>query len=117
MLGYVYFQDTSSSLPIFHQAVFSSATKPIPLVAALVSFISYSRNPVWSFSMLIDFILCPPLGCFSFCVLFHLLFSGQLKCKFATLLCTYDDILTHKKLIVTCSCSFYPYPCYPCFEL
>nr|XP_011457925.1 PREDICTED: uncharacterized protein LOC101300415 [Fragaria vesca subsp. vesca] len=38
-------KDTSSSLPIFHQAVFSSATKPIPLVAALVSFISYSRNP------------------------------------------------------------------------
>ncbi|XP_062019836.1 uncharacterized protein LOC133736387 isoform X1 [Rosa rugosa] len=36
---------TFSSLPIFHQAVFSSATKPIPVVAALVSFISYSRNP------------------------------------------------------------------------
>ncbi|KAH0977984.1 hypothetical protein GBA52_027703 [Prunus armeniaca] len=38
-------KDISSSPPFFHQAVFSSATKPIPVVAALVSLISYFRNP------------------------------------------------------------------------
>ncbi|KAB2602437.1 nucleoporin NUP188-like protein [Pyrus ussuriensis x Pyrus communis] len=37
--------DISSSPPFFHQAVFSSATKPFPVVAALVSLISYFRNP------------------------------------------------------------------------
>ncbi|KAM1031237.1 hypothetical protein ACFX2C_035051 [Malus domestica] len=38
-------KDISSSPPFFHQAVFSSATKPFPVVAALVSLISYFRNP------------------------------------------------------------------------
>ncbi|KAM1863181.1 hypothetical protein ACFX14_003560 [Malus domestica] len=38
-------KDISSSPPFFHQAVFSSASRPIPIVAALVSLISFFRNP------------------------------------------------------------------------
>ncbi|XP_062082237.1 uncharacterized protein LOC133788686 isoform X2 [Humulus lupulus] len=38
-------KDTSSSLPIFLQSVLSSATKPISVVAAVVSLVSYFRNP------------------------------------------------------------------------
>ncbi|KAK9941647.1 hypothetical protein M0R45_007348 [Rubus argutus] len=63
-------KDTFSSLPIFHQAVFSSVTKPIPVVAALISWISYFRNPVWAFSMPIDILLCPQLCCFYYCYFF-----------------------------------------------
>ncbi|PON83420.1 hypothetical protein TorRG33x02_208350 [Trema orientale] len=39
-------KDTSSSLPIFLQSVLSTSTKPISVVAAVVSLISYFRNPV-----------------------------------------------------------------------
>ncbi|KAM1233788.1 hypothetical protein ACFX2J_003459 [Malus domestica] len=38
-------KDISSSPPFFHQAAFSSASRPIPIVAALVSLISFFRNP------------------------------------------------------------------------
>ncbi|XP_015893450.3 uncharacterized protein LOC107427578 [Ziziphus jujuba] len=38
-------KDMSSSLPIFLQSVISSGIKPIPVVAAIVSLISYFRNP------------------------------------------------------------------------
>ncbi|GLT69630.1 hypothetical protein SLA2020_417670 [Shorea laevis] len=34
-------KDISSSLPVFHQAVLSSTTKPVPIVAAVISLISY----------------------------------------------------------------------------
>ncbi|XP_030450648.2 uncharacterized protein LOC115672831 isoform X2 [Syzygium oleosum] len=34
----------STSLPVFHQAVLSSTTKPIPVTAAVMSLISYFRN-------------------------------------------------------------------------
>ncbi|KAK9287536.1 hypothetical protein L1049_015957 [Liquidambar formosana] len=37
-------KDISSSLPVFHQAVLSSTTKPIPAVVAVISLISYFRN-------------------------------------------------------------------------
>ncbi|XP_062080732.1 uncharacterized protein LOC133785521 [Humulus lupulus] len=45
-------KDTSSSLPIFLQSVLSSATKPISVVAAVVSLVSYFRNLVRILSML-----------------------------------------------------------------
>ncbi|XP_031379573.1 uncharacterized protein LOC116194815 isoform X2 [Punica granatum] len=38
-------KDNFSSLPLFHQAMLSSSTKPIPVAAAVISFISYFRNP------------------------------------------------------------------------
>ncbi|GFY83690.1 nucleoporin [Actinidia rufa] len=37
--------DILPSLPVFHQSVLSSATKPIPLVTALISLMSYFRKP------------------------------------------------------------------------
>lgn len=42
----------SSSLPMFVQSMLSSGVKPIPVVAAVVSLISYFRNPVWTPSAL-----------------------------------------------------------------
>ncbi|XP_010555238.1 PREDICTED: uncharacterized protein LOC104824773 isoform X2 [Tarenaya hassleriana] len=39
-------ENTQSGLPVFHQALLSSTTKPIPVVAAVTSLISYFRNPV-----------------------------------------------------------------------
>lgn len=38
-------KDISSSLPVFHQAVLSSTTKPIPVIAAVASLMSYSKDP------------------------------------------------------------------------
>ncbi|GMP64164.1 hypothetical protein CsSME_00025565 [Camellia sinensis var. sinensis] len=38
-------QDILPSLPVFHQAVLSSAIKPIPVVTAMLSLMSYFRNP------------------------------------------------------------------------
>ncbi|GAV84710.1 DUF3414 domain-containing protein [Cephalotus follicularis] len=38
-------KDVPSSLSMFHQAVLSSTTKPIPVFAAVVSLISYFHNP------------------------------------------------------------------------
>ncbi|OMO74438.1 hypothetical protein CCACVL1_16704, partial [Corchorus capsularis] len=38
-------KDTSSSIPAFHQAMLSSMTKPIPVVAAVISLISFFRDP------------------------------------------------------------------------
>ncbi|KAL9238373.1 hypothetical protein vseg_012803 [Gypsophila vaccaria] len=38
-------EDDFSALPIFYQAMISSSTKPIPVVEALASLMSYSRNP------------------------------------------------------------------------
>ncbi|VVB09622.1 unnamed protein product [Arabis nemorensis] len=38
-------ESTQSGLPMFHQAMMSSTTKPIPVVAAITSLISYFRNP------------------------------------------------------------------------
>ncbi|KAL7002581.1 hypothetical protein U1Q18_003733 [Sarracenia purpurea var. burkii] len=37
--------DILPSLPVFQQAVLSSATKPIPVVFAMISLMSYFRNP------------------------------------------------------------------------
>eukprot|EP00257_Ricinus_communis_P020943 XP_015580313.1 uncharacterized protein LOC8265348 isoform X1 [Ricinus communis] len=38
-------EDLSPGLPVFHQAVLSSSTKPIPVVSAVMSLISFTRNP------------------------------------------------------------------------
>ncbi|GMY05517.1 nucleoporin like [Fagus crenata] len=38
-------KDVSSSLSVFHQAVLSCTTKPVPVAAAVTSLISYFRNP------------------------------------------------------------------------
>lgn len=38
-------QSTNSGLPVFHQTLLSSTVKPIPVVAAITSLISYFRNP------------------------------------------------------------------------
>lgn len=38
-------EDEFPSLPIFHQAVLSTSTKPVPVVVALASLVSYFRNP------------------------------------------------------------------------
>ncbi|KAJ0076745.1 hypothetical protein Patl1_36100 [Pistacia atlantica] len=38
-------KEMPSSLPIFHQALLSSTTSPVPVVAAVTSLISYFRNP------------------------------------------------------------------------
>ncbi|KAI3989451.1 hypothetical protein MKX01_022726 [Papaver californicum] len=38
-------KDAVSSLPAFHQAMLSSATKPIPVVTAVMSLISYFHEP------------------------------------------------------------------------
>ncbi|XP_061362673.1 uncharacterized protein LOC133306382 isoform X2 [Gastrolobium bilobum] len=38
-------KDTSSSFPVFLQAVFSSTTKPVPVVTSVISLISYFRDP------------------------------------------------------------------------
>lgn len=45
-------QDTSSSIPVFLQAVFSWATKPVPVVTSVMSLISYFRDPVWTLTLL-----------------------------------------------------------------
>ncbi|KAL8234414.1 hypothetical protein R6Q59_020514 [Mikania micrantha] len=39
------FKDTLPGYQVFHQAVFSSKTKPIPVVTAIISLISFFRNP------------------------------------------------------------------------
>ncbi|WJX51140.1 hypothetical protein P8452_37363 [Trifolium repens] len=39
-------KDTSSSIPVFLQAVFSCTTKPVPVVTSAISLISYFRDPV-----------------------------------------------------------------------
>ncbi|KAL5055383.1 hypothetical protein RYX36_036065 [Vicia faba] len=39
-------KDTSSSIPVFLQAVFSCTTKPVPVVTSALSLISYFRDPV-----------------------------------------------------------------------
>ncbi|KAF8083077.1 hypothetical protein N665_0792s0007 [Sinapis alba] len=38
-------QSTDSGFPVFHQTMLSSTAKPIPVVAAITSLISYFRNP------------------------------------------------------------------------
>ncbi|XVF00933.1 hypothetical protein REPUB_Repub04eG0044900 [Reevesia pubescens] len=38
-------KDMSSSIPAFHQAMLSSMTKPIPVIAAVISLISFFRDP------------------------------------------------------------------------
>ncbi|XP_011046730.1 PREDICTED: uncharacterized protein LOC105141252 isoform X1 [Populus euphratica] len=38
-------KDISPNLPVFHLSVLSSTMKPIPVVAAAISLISYSRSP------------------------------------------------------------------------
>ncbi|XP_055961923.1 uncharacterized protein LOC126683413 isoform X2 [Mercurialis annua] len=38
-------EDISRGLPVFLQAVLSSSIKPIPVVAAVISLISFTRNP------------------------------------------------------------------------
>ncbi|XP_048491889.1 uncharacterized protein LOC104903976 isoform X2 [Beta vulgaris subsp. vulgaris] len=38
-------EDDFSGLPVFHQALLSNSTKPIPVAEALASLISYFRNP------------------------------------------------------------------------
>ncbi|KAG6709285.1 hypothetical protein I3842_06G125100 [Carya illinoinensis] len=38
-------KDVSSSLPIFYQALLSCMTKPVPVVTAVISLISYFRSP------------------------------------------------------------------------
>ncbi|KAL8060239.1 hypothetical protein ABFX02_02G012000 [Erythranthe guttata] len=39
------FSKDSPGLPIFHQAIFSPMTKPIPVITAAISLISYFRDP------------------------------------------------------------------------
>ncbi|MBA0743110.1 hypothetical protein Gogos_005828 [Gossypium gossypioides] len=39
-------KDMTSSIPAFHQAVLSSTTKPISVIAAVISLISFFRDPV-----------------------------------------------------------------------
>ncbi|KAI3804009.1 hypothetical protein L1987_32177 [Smallanthus sonchifolius] len=39
------FKDTLPGYQVFHQAVLSSATKPIPVVTAIISLVSFFRNP------------------------------------------------------------------------
>ncbi|XP_024962200.1 uncharacterized protein LOC112502498 isoform X4 [Cynara cardunculus var. scolymus] len=43
-------KDTLPGYPVFLQAVLSSATKPIPVVTAIISLISFFRNPFVIFS-------------------------------------------------------------------
>ncbi|XWS67769.1 hypothetical protein CRYUN_Cryun04dG0033700 [Craigia yunnanensis] len=38
-------KDMSSSVPAFHQAMLSSMTKPIPVITAVISLISFFRDP------------------------------------------------------------------------
>lgn len=38
-------KDALPGYPVFHQAVLSSSTKPIPVVTAIISLISFFRNP------------------------------------------------------------------------
>ncbi|KAB1207586.1 hypothetical protein CJ030_MR7G022888 [Morella rubra] len=45
-------KDISSSLPVFHQAVLSCMTKPVPVVAAVISLISYFPSLVCTSSSL-----------------------------------------------------------------
>ncbi|KAJ8767098.1 hypothetical protein K2173_012689 [Erythroxylum novogranatense] len=40
-----FLKDTYPSIPVFHQVMLSSTTKPIPIVAAVLSLISYSQIP------------------------------------------------------------------------
>ncbi|KAJ7978575.1 Nucleoporin like [Quillaja saponaria] len=40
-----YPKDSSSSLSVFHQSVLSCTTKPVPVVTAVISLISYFRDP------------------------------------------------------------------------
>ncbi|XP_027354241.1 uncharacterized protein LOC113864573 [Abrus precatorius] len=42
-------KDTSSSFPVFLQAVFSCTTKPVPVVTSVMSLISYFRDPAIQF--------------------------------------------------------------------
>ncbi|XP_057456711.1 uncharacterized protein LOC130747712 [Lotus japonicus] len=42
-------KDTLSSIPVFLQAVFSCATKPVPLITSVISLISYFRDPAIQF--------------------------------------------------------------------
>ncbi|XP_058213125.1 uncharacterized protein LOC131325082 isoform X1 [Rhododendron vialii] len=44
MLSYLS-KNVLPSLPVFHQAVLSAANKPIPVVTAMISLLSYFRNP------------------------------------------------------------------------
>ncbi|CAH8305541.1 unnamed protein product [Eruca vesicaria subsp. sativa] len=39
-------QSTDSGLPVLHQTILSSTAKPVPVVAAITSLISYFRNPI-----------------------------------------------------------------------
>lgn len=63
-------QDFPSGIPAFHQAMLSSTTKPIPVVTALISLISFDRNSVRAISMLKFYLLFFPwyimLVCFFF---------------------------------------------------
>ncbi|KAJ1422124.1 hypothetical protein SESBI_13251 [Sesbania bispinosa] len=42
-------KDTSSSIPVFLQAVFSCTTKSVPVVTSVISLISYFRDPAIQF--------------------------------------------------------------------
>lgn len=46
VISLFFLQNDVSGLPVFHQALLSNFTKPIPVVEALASLISYFRNPV-----------------------------------------------------------------------
>ncbi|XP_021286367.1 uncharacterized protein LOC110418076, partial [Herrania umbratica] len=48
-------KDTSSSIPAFHQAMLSPMTKPIPVVAAVISLISFFNDPVDTLSVTLKF--------------------------------------------------------------
>ncbi|CAN0910123.1 hypothetical protein LINGRAHAP2_LOCUS26122 [Linum grandiflorum] len=45
MMLYEFSKDISSNIPLFHQVVLSSAGKPVSVAAAVISLLSYSRNP------------------------------------------------------------------------
>lgn len=41
-------QDYTTDLSAFHQALVSATTKPMPILKAVMSLISFARNPVCS---------------------------------------------------------------------
>ncbi|CAN1748753.1 Nucleoporin NUP188 [Linum perenne] len=46
LMLYEFSKDISSNIPLFHQVVLSSSAKPISVASAVISLLSFSRNPV-----------------------------------------------------------------------
>ncbi|CAN1748751.1 Nucleoporin NUP188, partial [Linum perenne] len=45
LMLYEFSKDISSNIPLFHQVVLSSSAKPISVASAVISLLSFSRNP------------------------------------------------------------------------